>query len=232
VNVMRLRDELTAQIPGLSREVVQRARNGDCWLNPELVSVDVHEWLAIIEREPKIPLLTALNEYRRAHQLYRPSLLDGAGFDWLYSREGDGVDLAAGYRDNWRQYTLRLARRSAREGRPDLAVPLYRRLMDDRPRDEAIVRELYRCYGAAGDLRGLEREARTLARALREGYGDEEEGSPPSRADGSEPAEPEKETCRVYEQVRQAMAAPDGARTDLTRAGKARSFDRRHSTGS
>ena len=215
VNVMRLRDELTAQIPGLSREVVQRARNGDCWLNPELVSVDVYEWLAIIEREPKLPLLAALTEYRRAHQLYHPVLLDGAGFDWLYSREGDGVDLAAGYRDTWRQYTLRLARRSARDERPDLAVPLYRRLMDDQPRDEAIVRELYRCYGGAGDLRGLEREARILARALREGYGDEQEEPTYPRPEGSEPAEPEEKTHRVYEQIRQALMGAGSTRADL-----------------
>ena len=214
VNVLRLREELTAQVPGLSREVVQRARNGDCWLNPELVSVDVHEWLAFIEREPKIPLFTALNEYRRAHQLYRPVLLDGAGFDWLYSREGDGVDMVAGYRDTWRQYTLRLARRTVREGRPDLAVPLFRRLMDDRPQDEAVVRELYRCYGAAGDLRGLEREARSLTRALRKGYGDEDEGSPYPQPGESDPTAPDPKTHRVYEEVRQALLGASGARAD------------------
>lgn len=223
VNVLRLREELTAQIPGLSREVVQRARNGDCWLNSELVRVDVHEWLAILEREPKLPLLAALTEYRRAHQLYRPTLLDGAGFDWLYSREGDGVDLAAGYRDTWRQYTLRLARRSAREGRPDLAVPLYRRMMDDRPLDEAVVRELYRCYGAAGDLRGLEREARSLARALRKGYGDEEEGSPYPRSEESEPTAPDQKTHRVYEEIRQALLGASRARADRPPEGGGRS---------
>jgi len=224
VNVLRLRDELTAQVPGLSREVVQRARNGDCWLNPDLVSVDVHEWLAIIEREPKLPLLAALTEYRRAHQLYRPVLLDGAGFDWLYSREGDGVELAAGYRDTWRQYTLRLARRSAREARPDLAVPLYRRLMDDRPRDEAVVRELYRCYGGAGDLRALELEARILARALREGYGDEQEGLSAPQAEESELAEPEEKTQRIYKQVRQALmdAGRGRANRPPERAGRSR----------
>jgi two-component SAPR family response regulator len=214
MTVSRLREELTAQIPGLSRDVVQRARNGDCWLDPDLVSVDVHEWLAIIEREPKLHLLAALAEYRRAHQLYRPTLLDGAGFDWLCSREGDGLDLAAAYRDTWRRYTLRLARRSVREDRPDLAVPLYRRLMDERPRDEAVTRELYRCYGGTGDLRGLEREARILARALREGYGDDQDESPDLRSEGPEPAEPEKETQRVYEEVRRALVAAGGRRME------------------
>jgi len=103
-------------------------------------------------------------------------------------------------------------------------VPLYRRLMDDRPRDEPVVRELYRCYGGAGDLRGLEREARILARALREGYGDEQEEPSHPRPEGSEPAEPEEKTQRVYEQIRQALTDAGRAQADLPpeRAGRSR----------
>lgn len=204
--VGRLREELVGQVPGLPRDVVRQARNGDCWLDPALVSVDVHEWLAIIDREPSLPVDEAFADFGRAQALYRPVLLDGADFEWLSDRGEDGLTLAEGYRDTWRRYVLKLARRSAREGRADLAVPLYRRLMDDEPRDEAIARELYRAYGQAGDLAGLEREARLLAAALRQGYGDDLDEDQPPALDG-----PQRETVKVYEEVRRRLTAAEAA---------------------
>ncbi len=225
VVVMRLREELTAQVPGLSRDVVGQTRGGECWLDPGLVTSDVHTWLAIIEREPKQPLAAALAGYRRAAQLYRPALLEGAGFEWLSSRE-EGVDLGAEYRGTWRRYALRLARRCTREDRPDLSLPLYRRLMDEQPRDEPVLRELYRCYGRVGDLQGLEREARVFAGVLRRGYGDEQDPEAPRKLD-----QPQDETTRVYTEVRRALLEGGGARSGLARASPAPTGERRHGPG-
>ncbi|HEU5422790.1 MAG TPA: winged helix-turn-helix domain-containing protein [Nitrolancea sp.] len=206
--VGRLREELVAQVPGLAREVVRQARNGDCWLDLDLVTVDVHQWLAIVDREPRLPLAAALAECRQAHALYRPGLLAGASFEWLYPRDEDGLDLAEDYHDTWRRYVLRLARRCVREERADLAIPLYRCLRDAHPRDEAIARELYRCYGRTGDLPGLEREARLLAAALRQEYGDEEDSEALPDLDGPAP-----ETRELFEQIRRQLQAYSQART-------------------
>lgn len=194
--VGRLREELVSQVPGLPRDVVRQARNGNCWLDPALVSVDVHEWLAIVDREPTLSVSEAFADFSRAQALYRPLLLDGADFEWVSDHREDGLTLAEGHRSIWRRYVLKLARRCAREGRPDLAAPLYRCLMDDEPRDEAIVRELYRVYGQAGDLAGLEKEARLLAAALRRGYGDDLDMAAQPGLDA-----PERETVKAYEEV-------------------------------
>lgn len=206
--VGRLRQELTGQVPDLPREVVQKTRVGDCWLDPELVTVDVHRWLAILKREPRLPLLEALGEYRLARALYRPALLEGAGYEWLALRD-DGVTLAEDYAERWSDYRLRLARRCAREGRPDLAVPLYRAMLGEQPREEAFARELFRCYGQTGDLAGLERQLRALEAVLREGYGDEGD---PSRKPVAE--QPEQETIAVFGEVRAALTGDRASGTD------------------
>ena len=197
----RLRRELTGQVPGLPREVVQRLRGGGCWLDPDLVTVDVHRWLAIIKQEPKLPLMEALGEYRLARALYRPALLEGAGYEWLTLRD-DGVTLAEDYAERWSDYRLRLSRRCVREGRPDLAVPLYRAMLGEQPREEAFVRELFRCYGQTGDLAGLERQMHALETVLREGYGDDLD---PRRTPTA--AEPEAETTKVYGEVKAILTA-------------------------
>jgi len=204
----RLRQELTGQVPDLPREVVQRLRGGECWLDPDLVTVDVHRWLAIIKREPKLSLTEALGEYRLARALYHPTLLEGASYEWLALRD-DGVTLVEDYAERWSDYRLRLARRCAREGRPSLAVPLYRAMLGEQPKEEAFARELFRCYGQVGDLAGLERQMRALETALHEGYGDEGD---PSRSPVVE--QPEKETAEVFAEVRAMLARGDASGTD------------------
>ncbi len=199
--VGRLRQELIGQVPDLPREVVQKTRVGDCWLDPDLVTVDVHRWLAIVKREPKLPLLEALGEYRLARALYRPALLEGASYEWLALRD-DGLTLAEDYTERWSDYRLRLARRCVREGRPDLAVPLYRGIVNELPREEACVRELFRCYGQTGDLPGLERQMRALEAVVRKGYGDELD---PHRVPSDD--QPEAETRKVYSEVKALLQA-------------------------
>lgn len=206
--VGRLRHELTGQVPGLPPEVVQKTRAGECWLDPELVTVDVHRWLAILKREPKLPLLEALAEYRLARALFRPALLEGANYEWLSMRD-DGVTPAEDYLERWTDYRRRLARRCAREGRHDLAVPLYRGLLEEQPREEPIVRELFRCYGQTGDLPGLERQLRTLEAVLSKSYGDELD---PSRTPAAE--EPEQETTALYREIRAALLGDRTSGTD------------------
>jgi hypothetical protein len=111
------------------------------------------------------------------------------------------VTPAEDYLERWADYRLRLARRCVREGRPDLGVPLYRSLIEEQPREEALVRELLRCYGQTGDLPGLERQMRALEAALRAGYGDDMD---PGQAGVAE--QPEVETARVYDETKGILA--------------------------
>jgi hypothetical protein len=116
-------------------------------------------------------------------------------------RREDGVTPEEDYQERWADYRLRLARRSVREGRPDLAVPLYRGLIEEQPREEALVREFFRCFGQTGDLPGLERQMRALEAALRVGYGDEADTSRVLAVE-----QPEQETTAVYREIGVALA--------------------------
>lgn len=210
--IRRLRDELTAQAPDVPREVVHQGRNGECWLDHRYVTVDVHVFLDLIDRAPKFPDLdAALAAYRRVEALYRPELLEASGEEWLDERL-EGLSLVEEYQHDWRQFVLRLARRCVNERCPDLAMPLYQRLMRDKPLDEVVLREFLRCYGATGNRQGFTREYRTFEQALCKQRSDEEDD--PSDP-GYDPAldGPEPETRRVHDEVLRlfdARAAGEG----------------------
>lgn len=206
ITVGRLRDELTRQVPDLPREVVHQDRNGDVWLDPQQVTVDVHVFLDLSDRAPKLPTLDeALAAYRRVDAIYRPELLDGAGYDWLDDIL-EGLTLAEEYHHDWRQFVLRLARRCVNGQRPDLAVPLYQRLMHDAPLNEEVLRELLRCYGATGNLQGFNRELRTFEQALRKQHCDAEDGPTDAGYDPDLDG-PEPQTCKVRDEVLQGLNA-------------------------
>ena len=88
-----------------------------------------------------------------------------------------------------------------REGRPGLAVPLDRGLVEEQPRGETPVRERFRCFGQTGDLPGLGRRMRALAAVLRAGNGDDMD---PGKAPVAET--PEFETTRVSDEMRAVVA--------------------------
>ena len=85
-------------------------------------------------------------------------------------------------------------------GAGDLAVPLYKALLEAEPTLEDVVRELYRCYLKLGDLSSLIREDRHLRQALREMYSDADD----SEVNPSD-YQPEAETVALFNEIRQEL---------------------------
>ena len=209
--VSRLRRALIAQVPDLPADIVRVGRDGTYRLNHALVTSDVHIFLGLAEGWARLPLAEALAAHREACALYREELLAGTGYAWVHERHGDAPSLPERYRAEAREFTLGLARRCMREGRADLAAPLYRQLLDAEPTREEFARELYRVYGALGDRLALVRAHRALRHALREDtVGDEADDDPALY-------EPEQETEETFRQVLATLddrAVPPGRRVN------------------
>ena len=104
------------------------------------------------------------------------------------------------YRLEYMAAAKRLARLYREDGDAHLAVPLLKRMLQQEPLLEDVVRELYRCYEQLGDLGVLLREDRRLRQALYTAYYDPHN---PDDDPGLYP--PEAETVAVFEEVRKAL---------------------------
>ena len=154
---------------------------------------------------------------QRARTLYGGDLLPGRGtrlYEWVDERDGSGVSLREGYREEYYRATQWLARLFCREGRADLAVPLYKGLLEAEPTLEDIVRELYRCYQQLGDLSSLIREDRHLRQALREAFYDPDD----PEADPDD-YQPEPETTDLFNRVGAGLEAKAVTHTGGRKAG-------------
>lgn len=202
VLLKRLRDTVLAQAPGLSPDFVRHGRDGSCWLDPALVRSDVHRFLALAAQASKLPTLDeALAAYREADGLYDDNVLRDAPYAWVDARD-DGLDLPESYQATWRDLTAAVAARSAREGRSDLALPLYRRLVAADPTREEYARALFRCHGATGDRQALLRDERAFRTALRQVYAD-----PESPDEDDTLCEPEPETQDTFRAILEKLTA-------------------------
>jgi DNA-binding SARP family transcriptional activator len=200
----RLRGLLARQVPGLPTDVARVERDGTCRVDPAAVWTDAQEFLALC-RMGRLPPERARPALERALALYRGDLLTGRGarfYEWVRERDEDGVSPRERFREEYYRATQRLARLHRTGGRPDLAVPLYRRLLKAEPVFEDVARELYRCYRELGDLSSLIREDRHLRQALRETLRD-----PDDPADDPEQYQPEPETVELFNQIRAELEA-------------------------
>ncbi len=203
VAMVRLRALLARQVPGLPSEVVRADRDGTCRLDTNMISSDVHRFVALCRTAPKLPPEDAKLALQQARALYGGDLLPGRGtrlYEWVDERDESGVSLREAYREEYYRATQRLARLFCREGRADLAVPLYKGLLKAEPTLEDIVRELYRCYQQLGDLGSLIREDRHLRQSLREAYYDPDD--PEGDADSYQP---EPETMDLFSRIRKEL---------------------------
>lgn len=210
VAMVRLRALLARQVPGLPSEAVRADRDGTCRLDTTLISSDVHQFVTLCRTAAKFPPEEAKSALQRARAAYGGDLLPGRGsrfYEWVDERDESGVSLRESYREEYYRVTQRLARSFCREGRPDLAVPLYRGLLKAEPTLEDLVRELYRCYQQLGDLSSLIREDRHLRQSLREAYYD-----PDDPEDDPNSYQPEPETVELFTTIRRELEAAGRAR--------------------
>jgi DNA-binding SARP family transcriptional activator/nucleoid-associated protein YgaU len=200
----RLRGLLARQVPGLPTDVARVERDGTCRLDTAAVWTDAQEFLALC-RLGRLPPERSRPALERAVALYRGDLLTGRGarfYEWVRERDEGGVSPRERFREEYYRATQRLARLHRAEGRPALAVPLYRRLLKAEPVFEDVARELYRCYRELGDLSSLIREDRHLRQALRETLCD-----PDDPQDDPEQYQPEPETVELFEAIRAELEA-------------------------
>jgi DNA-binding SARP family transcriptional activator len=114
------------------------------------------------------------------------------------------VSLRERYRDLHGWAMLKLARLCRQAGRCEEAVALYKARLKADPTLEDVVRELYRCYAAMGDLTSLIREDRHLRQALREAY-----PSPNNPDDDPDQYQPERATVELFHQLRGELERRD-----------------------
>src|SRR5207248_311206 len=98
--------------------------------------------------------------------------LDGPGaraYSWVTVAAEDGeLSLREQIREQYYRATLRQARAFARSDQTEDALPLFQELLQVEPLLEDVVRDVYRCYAALGDLDGLIEEEQRLRSALRQ----------------------------------------------------------------
>ncbi len=194
--MVRLRELLARQVPGLTSDIVRAERNGTCRLDMTMVSSDVQQFLELCRAARKQPPAEAKVSYQRALALYRGDLLSDRSYQWLDERDDGGVSFRERCREHYLQAMHRLARLHYQDGELHLAVALCKRLLKFEPTLEDVVRELFRCYQQMGDLGALIREERRLRQALRDAYRD-----PDDPDNDPELYQPEPETMAVFQEV-------------------------------
>jgi len=174
--------------PGLTRfeaatpPVVLDSRDGTCRLDLTRVESDVHRFLRLCRAASLMPAEQALEAWGHARELYRGDLLDGPGaraYGWVTASAEDGeLSVREWLREQYYRATLRAARLLVQSDRAVEAIPLFHVLLDVEPLLEDVVRDLYRCHAALGDLDGLLAEERRLRDALLRSSGPEDDPDP------------------------------------------------------
>jgi two-component SAPR family response regulator len=157
-------------------------RDGTCRLDLSRVESDVHRFTRLCRAAPLMPPDQAIETWNRARALYRGDLLDGPGaraYAWVTAPAEDGqLSPREHLREQFYRATLRQARLLAKANAPLEALPLFHALLDVEPLLEDVVRDVFRCYAALGDLHGLVQEQDRLRLALLRAVGPEDDPDP------------------------------------------------------
>jgi DNA-binding SARP family transcriptional activator len=202
--VERLRVLLEANLPqfaglGASTPLVWLdEREIACRLDVSRVDSDVHRFVRLCRAAALMRGEQAVETWQRARAVYRGDLLDGPGareYTWAVAGPEDGrLSLREQYREQYLRATLQLGRAWLRDERPAAALPLFESLLEAEPLLEDVVRDVYRCHAAVGDLRGLEVAHERLLAALLRAGGPEDDGP-----------EPEPTTAALFAQLHQDL---------------------------
>ena len=199
----RLRGVIGGQVAELKSELVCRDRDGSAHLDGTAVWSDVRQFLQLSKDGRHSSSAKAKVACEQARSLYAGDLLAGTSYKWVHERSGGALTLQEEYREEYRTVTKRLATLYCDEDRPDLAVTIYRGLLDQEPILEDIVRRLYRCHQLLGDRGAIMREHQQLRDNLRKAFSDPDD---PRDETGSDLYEPSAETNAAYAE---AMAELD-----------------------
>lgn len=194
----RLRSVLAEQVPGVSfTGAIGVSRQGCCRLDPAIICSDVHEFLSLVQQSRDKGRMEVIQTCERARALYTGELLQGVEYPWLDERD-TGATLREMYRETYHRLLHRLGRLYLQEGVIDRAVGVYETLLDEVPTLEDVAQQLYRCYQRLGDRTRLVWQHQRLQQALRDAYGDSDEGEGEivSAACALDP-----QTVAVYEEV-------------------------------
>jgi len=203
----RLRSLITSQLQGLDPAFLRRTRDGGCQLDSAVVWSDVQQFLQLASEAHQTSPAKAKVAAEAAKALYRGDLLAGTSYKWIHERGNGGVTLQEEYREKYRKVTMRLGALHCDDGRPDLAVTVFRTLLDEEPVLEDVVRRLYRCYQLLGDRVAIVHEHKRLQESLRKAFADPEE--PDEDADLYQPS---AETAAAYaEALAELDVAPRSA---------------------
>jgi DNA-binding SARP family transcriptional activator len=201
--VERLRGLLQANLPQFARSgmppiVWLDEREMACRLDLGRVDSDVHRFARLCRAAALMREEQAVETWQRARGLYRGDLFDGPGareYAWAIQPFEDGrLALRDQYREQYLRATLRLARRWLRQEQAAAALPLLESLLEAEPLLEDVVRDVYRCHAALGDLRGLEATHERLLAALLRQAGPDDEGP-----------EPEPTTAALFAELHQDL---------------------------
>jgi DNA-binding SARP family transcriptional activator len=81
-------------------------------------------------------------------------------------RTDSGLTPREWFRDEHKRAMARLGQLHLLAGQADLAIPLFKQLLETEPTIEEVVRDLLRCYELLGDLELVERAEDDLRAAL------------------------------------------------------------------
>jgi DNA-binding SARP family transcriptional activator/LysM repeat protein len=220
----RLRTALERFAPGLPREVVLHD-GGVFRLDPELVASDVQSFLALQRQARTSCREDAIVAFEQARALYHGDLFDAAAarrYAWAEDRDDSGVTLQEHLHKVHHQLTWNLADVYRLSGQLDLALALYRELVQRDPADESLWVALFRTHFERRDLDGLLAEERWLRQALRSVATEDEDEDPDLDLSLIEPG---PETLAEFERLvadltarQRATAGREATRTPPERA--------------
>ncbi len=158
------------------------SRDGVCRLDLNRVESDVHRFMRLCRAASLMPAGQAVEAWAHARELYRGDLLDGPGardYAWVSAPAEEGeLSMRDWLREQYYRATLRRARLLMHTERYADAVPLFQSLLDVEPLLEDVVRDLFRCHAALGDLHALVTEEERLRTALHRFVGPDEDPDP------------------------------------------------------
>ncbi len=186
-----------SQLAAAAPPVTLDSRDGTVRLDLNRVESDVHQFLRLCRAASLMPLERALETWAQARELYRGDLLDGPGaraHSWVTAAAEDGeLSPRAWLREQFYRATLRQARLLVQSDRVAEAIPLFHALLDVEPLLEDVVRDLYRCHSARGDLAALIAEDERLRQALRLALGPDDD------------LDPEPATAALFAELREEL---------------------------
>jgi DNA-binding SARP family transcriptional activator len=168
----RLRTLLQHQVEGIEGNRVLSVKKGACRLNASLIWSDAHEFLYLTEATD-IDRQAALE---RAVALFRGDLFVDSTWAWVHERPiNETLTPHERFRQAYYDSASELADMYLAQGRPERAIPLYKRMLEFDPTLDEPFLKLVECRKRTGQRSELERDGRRVRERIREEMYDPED---------------------------------------------------------